>query len=189
MVFDCLKATLKIKELQIIMAGKHDSIYMVRYQAQKLLSSYKLREWVNDATPYSKTSSPCNCYEPCQEPEKKTTVCFNCGHLRSEHYNKKIETLEKFIARCDKVISKDRNSSGYNFEKDVCDRCGITKEEAKKYPVDTGIDQYPFRYSTRFYLSTDGTVKCAKCHKEEGLESLFKLMDAIDAKKAGENNG
>lgn len=173
MKFNYHESALKIKELAIIITDKHDSIYMVRYQAQKLLKSYLSKEWVNDAAPYSKTSSPCNCYEPCQEPEKKTTVCFNCGHLRIKHYNKKIETLEKLIARCDKVISKDRNSSGYNFEKDVCDRCGTTKEEAEKHPVDTGINNYPFRYSTRFYLSTDGTVKCARCHKEEGLENLF----------------
>lgn len=78
--------------------------------------------------------------------------------------------------------------NGYNFDKDTCDRCGMTKEEAKNHPVDMGIECYPFRYSTRFYLSIDGGVLCAGCHKETELEKLFKLMDAIDAKKAGEEN-
>lgn len=76
--------------------------------------------------------------------------------------------------------------NGYNFDKDTCDRCGITKEEAKKHPVATGIDHPEYKTTTSFYLSYDGGVLCARCHRESELESLFKLMDAVDAKRAAE---
>jgi len=68
----------------------------------------------------------------------------------------------------------------YNFDKDICDRCGISKKEAEKYPIDTGINHPFYRYSTSFYLDTNGGVLCAKCHKETELESLFKLMDKLE---------
>lgn len=71
----------------------------------------------------------------------------------------------------------------YNNNKDTCDRCGITKETAKKFPVDTGINHYQYRYSTSFYLSFTGGVLCAKCHKESELESLFRVMDAADKRR------
>lgn len=71
----------------------------------------------------------------------------------------------------------------YNFDKNICDRCGITEEEAKKYPVDTGINHYNYRYSTSFYLGINNEVLCAKCHKEKELEDLFALMDKRDKKR------
>jgi hypothetical protein len=66
----------------------------------------------------------------------------------------------------------------YNFEKNTCDRCGITKEEAKKHPVETGIDHPQYRLSTSFNLSLGGGVHCEKCHRESELEKLFTAMDA-----------
>ncbi len=70
----------------------------------------------------------------------------------------------------------------YNFDKNTCDKCGIDKDEAKKHPVDTGINHPEYRYSTSFYLSINGGVLCAKCHREEELKSLFNLMDAKGVK-------
>lgn len=75
------------------------------------------------------------------------------------------------------VVTKD----GYNLDKDVCDRCGITQKEAEKHPVATGINHPQYKYSTSFYLGTDGSVLCARCHKEKELEDLFKTMNARDA--------
>jgi uncharacterized protein with PIN domain len=71
----------------------------------------------------------------------------------------------------------------YNFDKNTCDRCGTTKEEAKKHPVDTGINHPEYRYSTSFKLGFNGEVHCAKCHKELTLENLFKLMDKMDKRE------
>lgn len=70
----------------------------------------------------------------------------------------------------------------YNFDKNTCDRCGITKEEARKHPVDTGINHYLYRYTTSFSLGHNGEVWCARCHKEIELERLFALMDAREGK-------
>ena len=65
----------------------------------------------------------------------------------------------------------------YNFDKDVCNRCGISKKEAKKFPVNTGIDHPFYRYSTSFYLSMNGDVLCAKCNKEMELKKVFEAID------------
>lgn len=71
----------------------------------------------------------------------------------------------------------------YNFDKETCDRCGITKQEAKKHPVDTGINHPQYRFTTSFYLGNRGQVNCAACHREMELETLFAAMDRIDAKR------
>jgi hypothetical protein len=65
----------------------------------------------------------------------------------------------------------------YNFTKNTCDRCGITKEKAMNHPVDTGINHPQYRYSTSFKLGFNGEVHCARCSKEIGLEQLFRAMD------------
>lgn len=65
----------------------------------------------------------------------------------------------------------------YDTEKDTCDRCGITKAEARKHPVDTGINHPEYRYSTSFSLGSRGQVHCARCHREIELESLFAWLD------------
>lgn len=62
----------------------------------------------------------------------------------------------------------------YDHEKTICDICGISKKEAEKHPVDMGINHPTFRYSTAFYLSDDGTVRCAWCHRENQLRILLK---------------
>jgi uncharacterized Zn finger protein (UPF0148 family) len=54
----------------------------------------------------------------------------------------------------------------YDFEKNTCDECGEEKN-------DDG-----------FFLDTNGDVLCPKCHKEESLENLFKI---IYEKKVNEN--
>ncbi len=72
----------------------------------------------------------------------------------------------------------------YNFDKETCDRCGIHKDNAPT--VDTGINHPQYRYSNSFYLNTNGRVLCTKCHKEEELESLFKLMDKRDKNRKEE---
>lgn len=73
----------------------------------------------------------------------------------------------------------------YNFEKDTCDDCGITKEEAKKYPVNTGINHPDYRTTTSFSLSNNGGVWCARCHRERELRLLMAAMDRY-AEKHGE---
>ena len=65
----------------------------------------------------------------------------------------------------------------YNFEKNTCDRCGITKEEAKKRPVRTGINHPTYAWTTSFSLDDKGGVWCAACAREMELKSLFDLMD------------
>jgi hypothetical protein len=67
----------------------------------------------------------------------------------------------------------------YNHDKDTCDDCGITKTEAKKRPpVATGIDHPQYAFTRSFSLGHDGSVRCANCHREHELKSLFDLMDA-----------
>jgi hypothetical protein len=65
----------------------------------------------------------------------------------------------------------------YNFNKKTCDRCGITEEEAKKYPVETGINHPFYNKTTSFFLGIDGSVTCARCHGEKELEDLFRVLD------------
>jgi hypothetical protein len=71
----------------------------------------------------------------------------------------------------------------YDFDKDTCDRCGISKVEAKKHPVETGVNHPEYRFSTSFSLGSRGQVHCAKCNREMELESLFATMDKRDAAK------
>lgn len=68
----------------------------------------------------------------------------------------------------------------YDFDKNTCDRCGITKEEAKKHPVDTGIDHPFYRYTTSFSLGHNGEAWCARCARERALEQLFAAMDRAE---------
>jgi hypothetical protein len=68
----------------------------------------------------------------------------------------------------------------YNKEKDTCDRCGITKEAAKNHPVKTGINHPDYATTTSFYLSWDGGVTCARCHRELEIRKIFKAMDKED---------
>lgn len=172
MKFNYLNSALNIGELATVMMNiscddKKDmtsySIYVVRYQAQYVLSCY---------------------HEGGHSLNEDLTGEY--GKIAERLARSEIKKLEKFIARCDKVIAKNRSNCGYDYKKDVCDRCHTTKEEALKHPVDVGINHWLYRYSTSFYLNTDGGALCAKCHKEKGLEDLFKTMDAIDAKKAAE---
>jgi ribosomal protein S27AE len=68
-------------------------------------------------------------------------------------------------------------------DKLICSRCGKSKAQRLLEPAfDTGINHPEYRYSKSFMLSYTGRVTCPECHKEEELESLFKLMDARDAK-------
>jgi hypothetical protein len=58
----------------------------------------------------------------------------------------------------------------YNFDKNTCDRCRITKEAClKKHNYD--------RHAASFSLGHNGEVTCPECHKELELENLFALMD------------
>lgn len=74
---------------------------------------------------------------------------------------------------------------GYNFDKNTCDKCGITKEEAKKFPVATGINHPEYRTTTSFSLSQDGGVLCARCNREAEIKSCMDAMDRY-AEKHGE---
>lgn len=71
----------------------------------------------------------------------------------------------------------------YNFDKDTCDLCGITKEKAKEIPVLTGIDHPKYKYSTSFYYSFTGEVLCAQCHR--GKE-IGQVIDKIGNKSGDE---
>lgn len=182
--FKYLESALKIGELASVIANvscndKKDmtsySIYMVLFNAKYVLSCYRGQ----------------NGY-PKGDHMLHQDLTGEYGKLAKRLAISEVKKLEKFIERCDKIIARRVKSfghCGYNYEKDICDRCGIDKEEAKKHPVSTGIDHPEYRYSTSFSLSTDGTVKCAKCHREEELEKLFNTMDAIDAKRASEGRG
>lgn len=37
-------------------------------------------------SPFSKAAHQCGSYDPCQIPEKPTSVCYTCGWLRSAHF-------------------------------------------------------------------------------------------------------
>ena len=68
-----------------------------------------------------------------------------------------------------------------NFDKNTCDRCGITKEKHDiKYPWS------PYAWARHKYasfrLGQDGSVLCGLCASEKQLEELFALMDARDKK-------
>jgi len=71
----------------------------------------------------------------------------------------------------------------YNFDKNTCDNCGITKEEAKNRPVATGINHPDYAYTTSFYLGHNGEVNCAACHRENELKLCFEAMDRHDKRK------
>ena len=45
----------------------------------------KIDKYLNEIKIGGKNKKPCSKYEPCQEPEEKSTVCYNCGFLRKEH--------------------------------------------------------------------------------------------------------
>lgn len=67
----------------------------------------------------------------------------------------------------------------YNWEKQTCDDCGISKEEAKKRPpTPTGIKHPVYSHSTSFRLGLNGDVRCAACHRENELKQLFAQIDA-----------
>ncbi len=66
---------------------------------------------------------------------------------------------------------------GYNFEKDTCDLCGITKKAAKTRPVSTGINHPEYGTTTSFSLGYDSSVLCAACHKERELSNLLTLFE------------
>lgn len=63
----------------------------------------------------------------------------------------------------------------YNFDKNTCDRCGVSKEQAKG--IYEELSNGERRYTKSFSLGNNGEVHCAPCHKEKELESLFNLMD------------
>lgn len=72
----------------------------------------------------------------------------------------------------------------YNFNKETCDKCGITKAQREKLPpMPTGIGHPEYCETKSFRLDYDGSVLCPECHKEKQLESLFRLMDARDKKR------
>lgn len=69
--------------------------------------------------------------------------------------------------------------NGYNYVKDSCDRCHVTKAERDLKPaMPTGSANFNYASTKSFSLGTDGSVLCPECHKEHKLESLFALMDA-----------
>lgn len=104
--------------------------------------------------------------------------CKGGNHIALE-----VPTNQTFEIRRDMLGDKALKVYYVDFLQDVCDRCGITKEEAKKHPVDTGINHYAYRYSTSFSLGDQGQVHCAACHKEMALENLFCIMDYMDTRK------
>lgn len=77
------------------------------------------------------------------------------------------------------VTFTSRSREGYDFTKNACDTCSITREERDKKPAMlTGID-HPEYYQTRsFSLGADGSCLCPECAKEASLKSLFALTDA-----------
>lgn len=72
---------------------------------------------------------------------------------------------------------------GYNFDKNTCDRCGITKEENEKNYKDRNpfLSNYENRMTTSFHLGFNEEVWCPGCHGELELEKLFALMDKREA--------
>ena len=67
---------------------------------------------------------------------------------------------------------------GYNFKKETCDVCGISKEKRKNMPpMQTGINHPEYCLTTSFKLGFDGSVLCPECSKEKQLKELFDLMD------------
>ena len=67
----------------------------------------------------------------------------------------------------------------YNFEKNTCDICGITKEEnLKKYIPDGYITATrDIRMEASFHLGHSGEVWCPSCFREKELQEIFDLMD------------
>lgn len=66
----------------------------------------------------------------------------------------------------------------YNFEKQTCDICGITKKERDKLPpLHVNINHPEYQWTKSFKLGYNGEVWCPECHKEKKLELLFKIMD------------
>lgn len=64
----------------------------------------------------------------------------------------------------------------YNYNKDTCDICNVTKKEYhEKHGTPSYFDKENMWKS--FQLDTKGGVLCGHCHKEKQLESLFNLMD------------
>lgn len=71
----------------------------------------------------------------------------------------------------------------YNFDKDTCDKCGVSKAQLKKLPpFDTGINHPEYRWSRSMSLGFDGSVLCPRCAKEQELKGLFDLMDKAEAR-------
>lgn len=71
---------------------------------------------------------------------------------------------------------------GYDFDKQHCDICSISKEMLKKNPIYTG-NAYPYEYSSGFQLGFDGSALCWTCHKEKSLKELFAMLDARKKKE------
>jgi hypothetical protein len=72
----------------------------------------------------------------------------------------------------------------YNYTKETCDRCGITKAQRNlKAPMSTGINHPEYCYTKSFSLGGNGEVLCPECAREKKLEQLFRVMDARDNRK------
>lgn len=65
-----------------------------------------------------------------------------------------------------------------------CFRCNKTNQESFALgPFPTGINHPEYYQTYSFYRYGENKHACPRCHKEMELESLFKLMDARDARK------
>ena len=51
----------------------------------------------------------------------------------------------------------------YNFDKNTCDKCRITKDKVKKKMLKGSLR-----------LGQDGSVLCSYCHKEKLLKDIMK---------------
>lgn len=58
----------------------------------------------------------------------------------------------------------------YNFDKNTCDKCGISKEDIKTSTFKSYQDKM---LTESFRLGQDGSVLCPDCHKENQLKSIL----------------
>jgi len=60
----------------------------------------------------------------------------------------------------------------YNFDKDTCDICNITKDDLLKR-INCAMTYVERMQLGSFNLGLDGSVMCPDCHKENLLKSII----------------
>lgn len=60
----------------------------------------------------------------------------------------------------------------YNFDKNTCDECRISKEEIHKR-VDCAMTYAEKMHKCSFVLGQDGSVLCPDCFKEKALKEII----------------